>query len=296
MASTLEQHTGTPAAAAPGRPPEAGSGPAGPLARLGRWTATHLRAVLLIWLVIIGTFGVFAVRAEHALAGAGWQDSTSQSVRARDIVQRHFAGLGSTALQVVIVDHHGTLTADPAAQKVVAASHPDAAVERERVRRGPPASRAVALTGRPHRHRHRGRGRGPQRHGEGGRRPRGSATATLAARHLGHPDRRQRAVGQLQRRQPVGHAPLRDAVVARHDRHPHHRLREPRRRRPPAPAHHGRAPGRRRRARARDRGDARLHLGVELRPDVRLGAGHRLCTVPRRPLPRRPRTQGCAAR
>ena len=116
MASTLEEHTGT--AAPDGRPEAAGH--ASPLARLGRWTATHLRAVLLIWLVIIGTFGVFAVRAEHALAGAGWQDSTSQSVRARDIVQRDFAGLGSTALQVVIVDHNGTLAGDPAGRQVVA--------------------------------------------------------------------------------------------------------------------------------------------------------------------------------
>jgi RND superfamily putative drug exporter len=105
---------------------EAGNGPEGKaprigaLARLGRWSATHFRAVLLVWLVIIGAFGVFAVRVEHALAGAGWQDSTSQSVKARDIVQRDFAGLGSTALQVVVVDHHGAISADPAAQQVVA--------------------------------------------------------------------------------------------------------------------------------------------------------------------------------
>ena len=65
-------------------------------------------------------FGVFAVRVEHALAGAGWQDSTSQSIRARDIVQHDFAGLGSTALQVVFVDHNGAIAADPAAQHVVA--------------------------------------------------------------------------------------------------------------------------------------------------------------------------------
>ncbi len=90
-----------------------------PLARLGRWTATHFRTVLLVWVVIVGTFGVFAVRVEHALAGAGWQDSTSQSVRARDVVQRDFAGLGSTALQVVVVDHHASIASSPAAQGVV---------------------------------------------------------------------------------------------------------------------------------------------------------------------------------
>ena len=90
-----------------------------PLARLGRWTASHFRAVLLVWLVVVGTFGVFAVRVEHALAGAGWQDSTSQSVKARDVVQRDFAGLGSTALQVVVVDHNAPIASSPAGQQVV---------------------------------------------------------------------------------------------------------------------------------------------------------------------------------
>ena len=92
----------------------------GRLARLGAWTATHLRAVLIIWAVVLLGFGFFAPRVEHALAGAGWQDSTSQSVRARDVVQRDFAGLGSTALQVVIVDHQRPIATDPSAQAVVA--------------------------------------------------------------------------------------------------------------------------------------------------------------------------------
>jgi RND superfamily putative drug exporter len=89
-----------------------------PFARLGRWTATHFGAVLMVWLVVIGAFGVFAIHVEHALAGAGWQDSTSQSVKARDVVQRDFAGLGSTALQVVVVDHNGPIAGDPAAQRI----------------------------------------------------------------------------------------------------------------------------------------------------------------------------------
>ena len=92
----------------------------GPLARLGRWTATHFGAVVLVWLVVVGTFGVFAVRVEHALAGAGWQDSTSHSIRARDVVQRDFAGLGSTALQVVVVDHNAPIASSAVAQGVVA--------------------------------------------------------------------------------------------------------------------------------------------------------------------------------
>src|SRR6516162_8048702 len=102
-----------------GNGPEGNKRRTGALARLGRWSATHFRAILLIWLVVIGAFGVFAVRVEHALAGAGWQDSTSQSVKARDIVQRDFAGLGSTALQVVVVDHRGPIASSPAAQHVI---------------------------------------------------------------------------------------------------------------------------------------------------------------------------------
>jgi len=89
------------------------------MARHGARSATHLRAVLLPWLIVLIVFGAFAPQVEHALAGAGWQDSTSQSVKARAIIQRDFAGLGATALQVVIVDHHGPITTDAAAQRVL---------------------------------------------------------------------------------------------------------------------------------------------------------------------------------
>ena len=92
----------------------------GHLARLGAWTATHLRAVLVIWAAVLLGFGFFAPRVEHALAGAGWQDSTSQSVRAREVIQKQFAGLGSTALQVVVVDRQRPIASDPAAQAVMA--------------------------------------------------------------------------------------------------------------------------------------------------------------------------------
>ena len=114
-------HPATDATAAP-HPAGAAAPHAKPgrLARLGAWTATHLRAVLVIWAVVLLGFGFFAPRVEHALAGAGWQDSTSQSVRARDVVQRDFAGLGSTALQVVVVDHQHPIATDPAAQALVA--------------------------------------------------------------------------------------------------------------------------------------------------------------------------------
>jgi RND superfamily putative drug exporter len=94
--------------------------PGGQLARLGVWSASHLRVVLLAWAMVLLLFGAFAPRVEHALAGAGWQDSTSQSVKARQIIQRQFGGLGATALQVVVVDDRAPLAADPAARSAMA--------------------------------------------------------------------------------------------------------------------------------------------------------------------------------
>jgi len=97
-------------------------GPARPgvMAGLGAWTATHLRAVLLAWAAVLAIFGAFAPSVLSSLAGAGWQDSTSQSVAARNLIQRDFAGLGSSALQVAVVDHHDApLATDPAARRVL---------------------------------------------------------------------------------------------------------------------------------------------------------------------------------
>ncbi len=96
-----------------------GAGRPGPFARLGAWAATHFRRVLIGWVLVVLVFGIFAVHVENALAGAGWQASNSQSVAARAIIEKYFSGLGATALQVVIVDHHGTIASDPQAQAVV---------------------------------------------------------------------------------------------------------------------------------------------------------------------------------
>jgi RND superfamily putative drug exporter len=101
-------------------PVEAVSGSSGWLARLGAWAATHLAVVLLLWLAILAVFGAFAPRVESALSGAGWQDSTSSSVQAREVIARDFGGLGSTALQVVVHDSNGPIAADPTAQRAIA--------------------------------------------------------------------------------------------------------------------------------------------------------------------------------
>ena len=91
-----------------------------PFVRLGAWAATHFRRVLIAWLLVLLVFGVFAVHVENALAGAGWQASKSQSVAARAIIEKDFAGLGATALQVVLVDHRAPIASDPQAQAIVA--------------------------------------------------------------------------------------------------------------------------------------------------------------------------------
>ena len=93
----------------------------GPIGRLGRWSATHARIVFIAWAVVVVGLGVLAPRVETALSGAGWEDSGSQSVAARDLIQRDFAGNASSGLMVVV--HSPTLTtADPAFASAIARS------------------------------------------------------------------------------------------------------------------------------------------------------------------------------
>ena len=74
----------------------------GRFGRLGAWTADHFRAVVVAWVVIAVGFGVFAPRAEHALSGAGWEATGSESVAARGEVDRAFGGEGAYALIVIV--------------------------------------------------------------------------------------------------------------------------------------------------------------------------------------------------
>src|SRR6266545_4604206 len=74
----------------------------GPLGKLGRWTADHVRAVALAWAVLALALGLFAPKVESALSGAGWQANGSESVQARTLIQANFAGLSSSALMVVV--------------------------------------------------------------------------------------------------------------------------------------------------------------------------------------------------
>jgi putative drug exporter of the RND superfamily len=74
----------------------------GPIGRLGRWTADHVRVVAIAWAILAVALGLFAPKVESALSGAGWQANGSESVQARTLIQRNFAGLSSSALMVVV--------------------------------------------------------------------------------------------------------------------------------------------------------------------------------------------------
>jgi RND superfamily putative drug exporter len=74
----------------------------GPIGRLGRLAAEHRGRVFVAWALIAVGLGILAPRVETALSGAGWQANGSQSVQAREQIDRHFAGAGSYALQVVV--------------------------------------------------------------------------------------------------------------------------------------------------------------------------------------------------
>jgi RND superfamily putative drug exporter len=91
----------------------------GPIGRLGRYTATHFRRVLVGWLLVAVVLGFFAPRVESALSGAGWEASGSQSVQARKLVEKDFAGLGSYGLMTVVYSPTQTV-GSPAFRAVVA--------------------------------------------------------------------------------------------------------------------------------------------------------------------------------
>ena len=116
----------------------------GPIGRLGRWTATHFRTVAAAWLVIALGFGILAPRVEHALSGAGWEATGSESVQARTLIDQNFGGLSSYGPLVVVHSAEKTIT-DPAFRRAIARS--EATLRRsdaDRIRRAS-ASRGVDL-------------------------------------------------------------------------------------------------------------------------------------------------------
>ena len=81
-----------------------------PLARLGRAAHAHRLAVILAWVVLAVGLGLFAPRLESALSGAMWEVKGSDSLAARNLIQRDFGGFSSQSAVVVL--HSETLSAD----------------------------------------------------------------------------------------------------------------------------------------------------------------------------------------
>lgn len=90
----------------------------GPIGRLGRWSATHVKWVVGAWVILALGLGFLAPRVETSLSGAGWEDTGSQSVAARQLIQDNFGGNSSNALMVVVHSPDGTL-ASPAFRTTV---------------------------------------------------------------------------------------------------------------------------------------------------------------------------------
>jgi RND superfamily putative drug exporter len=91
----------------------------GPMGRLGRFMATHFRGVLAAWVIIAVALGFFAPRVETALSGAGWETTGSQSVQARQLINKDFRGLSSYGLMTVLYSPSHTV-GDPQFKAVVA--------------------------------------------------------------------------------------------------------------------------------------------------------------------------------
>lgn len=74
----------------------------GPIGRLGGYMADHFKSVLAVWLIALVALGILAPRVEHALSGAGWEASGSESVQVRETVDQQFGGFGGYALMAVV--------------------------------------------------------------------------------------------------------------------------------------------------------------------------------------------------
>ena len=80
------------------RPPEVVS--AEPwFARLARFSATHRRAVMIVWLIATIAAAPLAVTLTGALSGAGWEAQGSTSMKVRDELRRDFPQLGGVRSQ-----------------------------------------------------------------------------------------------------------------------------------------------------------------------------------------------------
>jgi len=70
------------------------------------------------WLVLAISLGFFAPKVETALSGAGWETTGSQSVQARQLIDKNFRGLSSYGLMTVVYSPTQTIS-DPAFKSTI---------------------------------------------------------------------------------------------------------------------------------------------------------------------------------
>ncbi|WP_322796612.1 hypothetical protein [Tepidiforma sp.] len=83
--------------------------------------AAHRWPVIAAWVVLAGALGVFAPRLEHALSGAMWEVNGSDSLAARQVIEREFGGLSSQSAVVVSWSDSATVDDAAFAEKVASA-------------------------------------------------------------------------------------------------------------------------------------------------------------------------------
>ena len=245
----------------------------GAIGRLGRFSASHARAVAIAWIVIAVGLGFLAPRVETALSGAGWEATGSDSVAARTLIQQHFAGNASTGLMVVL--HSSSLRSSDASfaavtSKTAALVKGDPAVTGVTLpAAGVSISRdghTVIVTGRA--------ARSPKQMVLAAHRLKGPLARSRHLERLRQSDGRVGHVVGLQRGQPLGHDEERALLVAGDAGDPAIRVRLAGGREPPADAH-DRRPGRLgRRALPRHAVCRHLDLVDELRAHVRARSRH----------------------
>jgi RND superfamily putative drug exporter len=116
----------------------------GPIGRVGRWTAGHARFVVLAWAIVALGLGALAPRAEHALSGAGWEASGSESVAARQVIDSSFGGQGGYALTVAV---HGSGSLEPTVAEAARILEADPRVSTVAPPQASPDGRTVLLSG-----------------------------------------------------------------------------------------------------------------------------------------------------
>ena len=122
----------------------------GPLGQLGRLAAVHRGRVILAWLVFALVMALLAPKVETALSGAGWEASNSDSVSARQLVERHFTAVGSYGLRAVVHSRSSTVT-DPRFRRTLRRVNRLMSTDRA-VKPNAVLSRAERLSGSPDRH------------------------------------------------------------------------------------------------------------------------------------------------